>query len=309
MSRENPDKIEQVLETLEPRIRKYLKERHERESISPFCLCISGPQGSGKTTWAAALSSLLRNRGLKSIVVSIDDFYYDHKNLVRVKETDSENGLLRARGQPGTHDEVLAKTFFDSLAVAGTVHIPSFDKSKFNGEGDRVPKESWTVVETPLDVVIFEGWCVGFRALGQGQLLQKWDWAKANESKSDDECPTLTVHKHKPEHVEAINQNLKRYNETFMNPQKFHFFIHLDAKDLRIIYRWRLEQEHVLWKAKGTGMSDEAVKKFVMGYMPAYELYLEQLRHQAFIPSRDGEFTQMRLVLGESRTVDEITTL
>jgi hypothetical protein len=39
--------------------------------------------------------------------------------------------------------------------------------------------------------------------------------------------------------------------------------IHLDAEELDYVYEWRLEQEHELIKEKGTGMSDEAVRRFV----------------------------------------------
>jgi D-glycerate 3-kinase len=41
--------------------------------------------------------------------------------------------------------------------------IPRFDKSLFNGKGDRLEKDKWTNVNYPLDILILEGWCLGFK--------------------------------------------------------------------------------------------------------------------------------------------------
>jgi D-glycerate 3-kinase len=42
------------------------------------------------------------------------------------------------------------------------VLIPRYDKSKFNGCGDRAEISEWTKVEEPVDLVIVEGWMLGF---------------------------------------------------------------------------------------------------------------------------------------------------
>lgn len=46
---------------------------------------------------------------------------------------------------------------------------------------------------------------------------------------------------------------------------KFDAFIHMDAKELSYVYNWRSEQEHHLISKKGTGMTDQQVKKFIDG--------------------------------------------
>lgn len=38
-----------------------------------------------------------------------------------------------------------------------------------------------------------------------------------------------------------------------------------DAQDLRYVYEWRQEQERTLRAAKGTGMTEEQVNRFVDG--------------------------------------------
>lgn len=42
-----------------------------------------------------------------------------------------------------------------------------YDKSAFQGLGDRAPQSAWPVVAGPLEVVFFEGWMSGFRPMGQ----------------------------------------------------------------------------------------------------------------------------------------------
>lgn len=45
----------------------------------------------------------------------------------------------------------------------------------------------------------------------------------------------------------------------------FDAFIHIDAEDPKWVYDWRLEAEVKLRAAKGSGMTDEQVKRFVDG--------------------------------------------
>lgn len=58
------------------------------------------------------------------------------------------------------------------------MRIPAYDKSAHAGQGDRAEDASWEVVnqesEGTVDVVLFEGWCVGFRALENRELERKW---------------------------------------------------------------------------------------------------------------------------------------
>jgi len=44
--------------------------------------------------------------------------------------------------------------------------VPRYDKSAFGGAGDRAPEDTWPAVAGPLDVVLFEGWMLGFSPVG-----------------------------------------------------------------------------------------------------------------------------------------------
>ena len=73
--------------------------------------------------------------------------------------------MLQYRGNAATHDMALGSDTLSSLtsSSASTVPVPRYDKSKFEGRGDRADASTWPAVELPLDIVLFEGWMLGFR--------------------------------------------------------------------------------------------------------------------------------------------------
>lgn len=297
------------MSTLETNIRRALdgllpkiKKQHESSS-TPIVLGITGLQGSGKSTWAARIVEILTSEHqLQTITVSLDDFYKTHDGLIQQRDQDSENKLYRVRGQPGTHDEQLAARFFRELehcGEEGELKIPSFDKSQFSGEGDRAPESDWHSVTKKPDVVVFEGWCIGFQPLPASVVEEKHSLALAGR------LPVNTPAQHQKAHLLEINVNLCRYCDAFMGPQHFDFFIHIDTSDLRNVYVWRLEQEHKMIAAKGSGMSDDQVRAFIDGYMPSYEIYLDTLRQGLF----QDRGRMVRVVLDQQRSVEKVEEL
>ncbi|KAI1034559.1 hypothetical protein LB504_004609 [Fusarium proliferatum] len=306
----DPKAIDTVLDIFVPAI-----QAHQKNSSRPFVLGLSGLQGSGKSTWAAALSQALTNQHhLKTRMLSLDDLYHDHPELVALREANPDNGLLQTRGQPGTHDEVLAKDFFDQVLGSvesdkKTVKWPAFDKSLHSGQGGRVPVENWEEVplDQGLDVLIFEGWALGFKPLTDEEVKRKWERAKASEAQQSEEWAlTNTLANHDLSHLLLINQNLRRYCETFAGPQHFDGFLHLSTDELVQVYEWRLGQERALRQHK-PGMTDEQVIKFVKGYMPAYELFLGRLQNENFFKGEgSSEKKHIQVVLNKDRKVIQV---
>jgi D-glycerate 3-kinase len=316
------ENLDDILGHILPHITQHVG-RLERQK--PFLLALTGLQGSGKTTWTSGIVRTLNEKHkVKTIGVSLDDFYLDHEGLVRVRLENPSNKLLRVRGQPGTHDTALVVEFLRSLvpttASPHEVLIPEFDKSRFNGEGDRVPRDHWKKITvstvSTIDVVVLEGWCFGFQPLSESAIEEKWKKAKYGQSPSDDdyddgEFPTRTLQNHALSSYIEINRNLKTYCDMFMGPQYVDFLVHLDTNDLMNVYRWRLEQEHALHKTKNRGMSDDQVIEFIRCYMPAYELYLDALR-QGFFSSLPADARakkeHKRVILGRDRSIVGIVT-
>ena len=194
----------------------------------------------------------------------------------------------------GTHDIPLATSLFSSLAKGEEVAIPQYDKSAFSGAGDRVLAAEWKIVNAAgapkIQVVIFEGWCVGFRSLPLEKVVER------------QKEPSVTLHRHRLQDLQFVNEKLREYEGI---TDTFDAFIHIDAEDTGFVYEWRLEQERALRREKGRGMSDEMVRRFVDGYMPGYELWGEGVRG-GVLKEGKGEGKQLRLVVGRDRRVREV---
>jgi D-glycerate 3-kinase len=130
---------------------------------------------------------------------------------------------------------------------------------------------------------------VGFRSLPNKIIAEK------------QAAPSLTLQKHKLEHLQFVNERLKEYD---VLTNEFDAFIHIDAAETEWVYEWREEQEAVLRAEGKGGMSKEEVVRFVDGYFPAYELYVEGVR--GGVLREKGEGRQLRLVVGRDRKVLEV---
>jgi D-glycerate 3-kinase len=282
----------------------------------PFFIGLNGVQGAGKTTLVSALAHTLQEeKGLETLVCSIDDLYLTHEDQLALAREHASNPLVQHRGEPGmclfslvdrdmtrlilavlgTHDMHLARDLFSALEQGRETKVPMYDKSAYNGQGDRVPSSLWKSVNAPgqprIQVVIFEGWCVGFRAIG------------CKEIEAKQAAPSTTLHKHRFEDLVFVNEKLKDYD---VMTDAFDAFIHIDAQETGFVYDWRLEQEAALRREKGSGMTDEMVRRFVDGYYPAYELYTDGVR--AGVLKEKGPGRQLRLVVGRDRRVRDVIT-
>ncbi len=122
---------------------------------------IGGGQGAGKSTLGRLIEAAGAQRGLRTVVVGLDDFYLGR--AARRERARSIHPLFETRGPPGTHDVAALGSALDALLLPGAVVLPRFDK----GLDDRVDAVS---VEGPFDLVVLEGWCVGARAAGTDRV-------------------------------------------------------------------------------------------------------------------------------------------
>lgn len=236
---------------------------------------IQCPQGGGKTTITAFLRELFARHGQSCAVVSIDDFYRTRAAQRALAEAHPDNPLLQYRGNPGTHDIDLALDTLHRLCGGGgggdndadddvnSVAVPRYDKAAFDGLGDRAPREHWPRVRKPVDVVLLEGWCLGFRPLADAARLRAVD-------------PNLLPVN------EYLRDDFARLYDGGGTLDAF-IVIGLEGEPLeratQIVYEWRVEAERELRRRAhgGGGMSDEQVRIFVDRFMPAYRAYLREL--------------------------------
>jgi len=231
------------------------KFKDDAEEIPPFVFGVSAPQGSGKTTLVYALDHLFNITGRKAASISIDDFYLTATDQAKLAGENAGNTLLELRGNAGSHDlafgaDTLKKLC--SLTKTGTkAKIPRYDKSAYSGRGDRGDPFTWPEIEGPLEVILLEGWMLGFKPLSS-EVVKAVD-------------PQL----------EAVNRNLEAYYDAW---EKFiGSWIIIKVDDTHWVYEWRLQAEIAMRKEGKPGMSDEQVADFVSRYMPAYKAYLPVL--------------------------------
>lgn len=235
-----------------------LRQVRRRTVIMGLC----GPQGSGKSTIAAAVVRLLQARGRTAVAVSLDDFYLTREARLRLAK--EVHPLLATRGPPGTHDPLLAGAVLDQLRSAGKVNLPAFDKA----EDTRVPRGRWETVASPVDVVIFEGWCVGARAQGAAALATP---VNDLEREGDPDGTWRTY----------VNEQLDGpYLKLF---ERLHELVLLQPPSFDVVLGWRAEQEAKLRARTGKGMTDEELVRFVQHYERLTRWILAEMPERAHL--------------------------
>ncbi len=226
----------------------------------PFVLGVCGAQGSGKSTLAEGLTPRLTAKGLRAATLSIDDLYLSRAERARLGQV--VHPLFVTRGVPGTHDAEAGLRLLDAIRAGDDVVLPRFDKAADD------PASMGTLVKGPLDVLIFEGWCVGARAQDDAALLTP---VNALEAERD---PDVTWRR-------FVNLALATdYADLFARIDRL---VLLAAPGFEVVRDWRIQQEHELRRRVGEGartMSDDEIGVFIQHYerltrhilsdMPAY---------------------------------------
>jgi D-glycerate 3-kinase len=242
----------------------------------PSIAGVSAPQGAGKSTLVHHLLPLLADLGLRAVAVSIDDFYLDHAAQERLAAAHPANPYLRYRGYPGTHDLPLGAATLEALrglSGAGEVRVPVYDKSMHGGRGDRLPEAAWRSIKGPLDLVLVEGWMLGFRP----------------------------IETYRPEDasLREINERLAAYEAWF---RLLDCMVILQATDSRHVLRWRVEAEETMRAEGKPGLDRAAIEDYVRRFLPAYDLYATTVATGRWAPDR-----QLVISLDEDRLAVNVT--
>ncbi|KAJ1724491.1 hypothetical protein LPJ53_001261 [Coemansia erecta] len=275
-------------------MRKLAQKRQTQGT--PLVVGINGAQGSGKTTLVRGLVEFLSSRRVATVGFSLDDLYLTHAEQQQVALTHRDNPLLRFRGQPGTHDVALGRsTLLSLLANKGETKIPVYDKSLHGGYGDRVTSDLWPVAKAPVDVVLLEGWCLGFRTLDEAEFAQYLRDVKGDS-------PMFKYSRR------YTDQNLSDINEGFrtLGAQLYDLidaWVWMRVGDIDVVYRWRKEQEDEMAAQGKPALDDQKLEDFVARFMPAYELAMAKLDRYGFVASGKVQDSTLRLHLDADRNV------
>lgn len=246
----------------------WLASQHTKQ---PIVIGINGAQGSGKSTLSHILQKLLSHGFNKSVVqLSIDDLYLSrHRREQLAKDV---HPLFITRGVPGTHDVEQGKQILSSLLNfkhGQSIKLPVFDKAN----DDLLPEQEWNTVDEPVDIILFEGWCVGAKAQAQHQLELA---INELEEKEDPEAIWRNY----------INQQLKNEYQSLFD--FIDYQVMLKIPDMESVFEWRSLQEQKLAlscnenkKLKTQVMSNKELTRFIMHFERLTQSTLEEMPHRA----------------------------
>jgi D-glycerate 3-kinase len=223
----------------------------------PLIQGILGGQGTGKSTLVAILAFILHQLGCSACCLSLDDLYKTYAERQQLQQSDPR---LRWRGPPGTHDVQLGWQVLQQFrANRLPVWVPRFDKSAYDGLGDRNTPEQ----VTQADIVFFEGWFVGVRPIAP----EIFDTAPA---------PIVTA----ADRAFARDINAKLYEYLPLWKQLDRLIV-LYPQDYRISQQWRLQAEQQMKAAGRSGMSDDEIYQFVEYFWRSLhpDLFIQPMLH------------------------------
>ncbi|RAQ39349.1 glycerate kinase [Arthrospira sp. O9.13F] len=220
----------------------------------PLVQGILGGQGTGKTTTTTVISRILNLLNYQAISISIDDLYKTYADRQRLREQDPR---LIWRGPPGTHDIDIGIQLLDQLrnpTPGQKITIPRFDKSLWNGEGDRIEPQQ---IEAP-DIILFEGWFVGCQPV---------------EDQAFNHPPPPIITDSDRQFAREINHQLKEYLPLWERVDRL---IVLNPVDYRLSKQWRAQAEQEMKASGKSGMTDTEINQFV-------EYFWKSLHPELFI--------------------------
>ena len=128
----------------------------------PRVFAISGPVGAGKSTVATAVARSLARVGMRAVALSLDDFYLSRDERAR-------RGIAW-RAAPGSHDlDLMVQTLAAIQDGTRPLALPRFDPSADDRSADELLEEA-------PDVVLFDGWIIGYDGQGYDRMLPFLDW-------------------------------------------------------------------------------------------------------------------------------------
>lgn len=208
---------------------------------------ISGLQGSGKSTLAAQIAARAEAEGMRVAVLSLDDLYLTRAQRQRLAV--EIHPLLATRGPPGTHDVALGCRVLDALKAGENVALPRFDKLA----DDRVEDAAWIRVQGCVDLVLFEGWCVGATAEAAPALAEP-----INTLERDEDADGRWRH--------YCNEALRRDYPALWSRLDALWFLQPPGFDIVRTWRWQQEQALAARDPARRGMDRAQLDRFIQHY-------------------------------------------
>ncbi len=247
-----------------------------------YVLGLNGGQGTGKSTIGSLLALIMKEcHGKTAAVVSLDDLYLTKAE--REELANSVHPLLKTRGVPGTHDVALGMRLLDAVRSGCQVEFPVFDKAV----DDRSVTEN-IVVPAGVDILIFEGWCIG---------------AIAEESVDEPVNDFEGIHDAQARWRTYVNEQLAGpYQKLF---SFLDTLVMLKAPSFECIYQWRgLQERKLAQRVQQEGgdhsgvMSEKALIHFISHYERLTRHMLAEMPNRAEVVIELAENHSVARIIG-----------
>lgn len=246
-----------------PLTRKFIQRQHGK----PLVVGIQGGQGTGKTTIAGFLQQELEKQGLRVAAISLDDFYIAWSGRKKLQEQFPDNPFYQiSRGMPGTHRIPEILQVLRTAKQGKPFTVPVFDKSLSGGKGDRSGQKNYP----PVDMVLFEGWCVGMPVVSSQEVVKICQRNAINLKILD---PQLQYHK-------VVLECTKLYQNIW---KLLDFLVMIKPDTSEVHNYWRLLQEKKLQNKKKQGMTPAQIKTFVQPFLPFTYVCYDRIKANAII--------------------------
>ena len=230
---------------------------YDRRQQGQRLLGVNGAQGSGKSTLCKLLALMLQQGfGETVAVLSLDDFYLTRAQRMQLAQR--VHPLLQTRGVPGTHDVELAVSVLTALRNGASVNVPRFDKAT----DDRAANNLWQRFSQPVDIILFEGWCVGARPQAPAALQHP-----VNVLEADADQQGIWR--------QYVNDRLAGAYQTLF--ALLDNLLMLQVPAFTSVYAWRALQETKLVH----GMNSQQLQHFIMHYQRLTEHMLAEMPTRA----------------------------
>lgn len=251
-----------------------LSRLSQQQPSQPLIIGISGAQGSGKTSLAAALQQLWAQFGVQADVVSLDDYYLEPTQ--RRECAARWHPLFMERGVPGTHD---SQKLVSQLTLFRQGQPQSW--RRYNKGADTM---AVATNPTAARLLIFEGWCVGVEPESEQELAAS---VNTLEQQQDPDG----IWRRRVDQLLAADYRLAW--------QQLDSLIWLHAPDWPAVCRWRAWQEQPLQR-QGKGKSPAELAHFMLYFQRLTLRSWRQLPTRAdFVLRLDQEHRLVSLIPDE----------
>ena len=239
--------LERIYFPLWHQVREWMKKSR------PLLIGVAGGNGSGKSTMVTWLRQLLELNNVRAVSLSVDDFHLTQTERCQLSKT--VHPLLQTRSAGTIDVTLMTDTLFQLLHLSNgdEITVPRFSKLM----DDREPSDQWWSTRGPIDVILWEGFCISSQAQSNDEITVP---VNRLESEQDPNCIWR----------EFVNEQIKRMQLSFDWIDRL-IYLSVDTFSEVIANRARTEITMKNKLTNYTPMNQQSLACFLMQYQRMFQ--------------------------------------